>query len=189
MPPALGPLPEVREGGASRYVAVGYCVRTCDGRYFPMQGRPGGADDPEALAQCNAFCPAAKMAVYTSSDSARGINLAVSRDGEPYSELPNAYVYRQRLVDGCTCTAGSRIGGLAKIDVMRDPTLKRGDVVMTRRGSVVFAGGEAEGRSGRRSARKSGPPYQQADFVTPAQFPELPRDVRTRINELTVASR
>lgn len=158
-------------------VAIGYCVRTCDGRYFPLQGRPNGAGDPNALAQCNAFCPAAKMAVYTSYDSARGIEVAISRDGKAYSEMPNAYVYRQRLVDGCTCTASARTGGLAKIDVLRDPTLKRGDAVMTEEGSRIFSG------------TKAGPPYRQADFVSPSRFPELPRDMRARLNELTVAAR
>jgi len=185
--PSLAPLPELREGGSGGYVAAGFCVRTCDGRYFPLQGRPNGAGDPDALAQCNAFCPAARMAVYTTSDTARGIDLAVSRDGAPYSEMPNAYVYRQRLVDGCTCTGGPRIGGLAKIDVMRDPTLKRGDVVMSRDGSRVFAG--AGTKVAARSGAGGGMPYQKADFVTPAQFPELPRDMRARLDELTVASR
>lgn len=164
-------------GGLPGGAAIGYCVRTCDGRYFPLQGRPAGAGDPNALAQCNAFCPAAKMAVYTAYDSAKGIDVAISKDGKAYSDLPNAYVYRQHLVDGCTCTASGRTGGLARIEVLRDPTLKRGDVVMTQEGSRVFGGA------------KSGPPFQQADFVSPSRFPELPRDMRARLNELTVATR
>lgn len=156
-------------------VAVGYCVRTCDGRYFPLQGRPSGAADPEALAQCRAFCPAAPVAVYTSADKARGIELAVGKDGKPYSALPSAYVYRERLVEGCTCTG--RVGGLATLDVTRDPTLKRGDIVMTPEGGRVFAGA------------KAGPPFRQADFVAPAAFPELSSEMRARLRELQVASR
>ncbi|MDI4658743.1 DUF2865 domain-containing protein [Xanthobacter autotrophicus] len=165
-----------REGSAHAGSGVGmaYCVRTCDGRYFPLQGK---AADDGALAQCNAFCPAAKMAIYTSSDSTRGIDAAVSRTGKAYSELPNAFVYRQRLVEGCTCTAESRIGGLHRIDVMNDPTLRRGDVVMTQEGSRVFTGG------------RRGPPYRDADFVAPARFPELSRDIRARLSELEMASR
>lgn len=166
--------------GAETYgrgVAIAYCVRSCDGRYFPLQGRPGSAGDPAALVQCNAFCPAAKMAVYTSADSARGIDAAVSRDGKPYSEMPNAFVYRRHLVDGCTCTGGSRIGGLAKIEVTQDPTLKRGDVVMMAEGGQIFAGA------------KAGPPYRRSDFVSPAYFPELAVDMRARLSELKVASR
>ncbi|MDI4666129.1 DUF2865 domain-containing protein [Xanthobacter autotrophicus] len=163
-----------RSSSASSGSGIAYCVRTCDGRYFPLQGRSA---DEGAIAQCNAFCPAAKMAVYTSSDSARGIDAAVARDGKGYSELPNAFVYRQRLVEGCTCTGGSRIGGLNRIDVMRDPTLRRGDVIMTEEGSRVFTGG------------RKGPPYRDADFVVPARFPELSRDIRARLSELEMASR
>lgn len=153
--------------------AYAYCVRTCDGRYFPLQGRASG--EKSDLAQCAAFCPAAKMAVYSTSDSGRGIDGAVSKDGKLYSELPNAYVYRQRLVDGCTCNG--KVGGLGQVDVMNDPTLKRGDVVMTEAGSRVFTG-----------ARK-GPPYREADFVSPSRFPELPRAIRARLDELEVAAR
>lgn len=151
----------------------GFCVRTCDGRYFPLPGRAGA--EKSDIAQCAAFCPAAKMTVVSTSDPARGIDGAVTRDGKPYSELPNAYVYRQRLVEGCTCNG--KVGGLTHVDVMEDPTLKRGDVVMTREGSRVFTG------------KTKGPPYRTADFVEPSRFPELPRSMRARLDELTVASR
>lgn len=190
------PLPEAlpQVETYSRAVAIGYCVRTCDGRYFPMQGRPTDAGDPAALAQCDAFCPAARMEVYTSSDIARGIEAAISRDGAPYSQMANAYVYRQKLVDGCTCTGNKKIGGLARIDLTRDPTLRRGDVVMTAEGGRVFAGG-AEARSGKAGSGKqgagaaAGPPFRRSDFVVPARFPDLPRDMRARIDELALAAR
>lgn len=157
-------------------VAIAYCVRTCDGRYFPLQGRPSGAGDSNAIAQCEAFCPAAKMQVYTSPDQAKGIDAASDRNGRPYSALPNAFVYRTRLVDGCSCTGKAQVGGLAPIDVVRDPTLKRGDMVMTPSGIRVFA------------SEKARPPYRANAFVSPSRFPELPRDMRQRIERLSVAS-
>lgn len=150
-----------------------FCVRTCDGRYFPLQGAAQGGNSD--IAQCNAFCPAATMTVFSTADASRGIDGAVSRDGKPYSELPNAYVFRQRLVDGCTCNG--QVGGLGQVDVMNDPTLKRGDIVMTDEGGRVFAGS------------RRGPPYREADFVAPARFPELPRSIRARLEELKVAVR
>ena len=55
--------------------------------------------------------------------------------------------------------------------------LRRGDVVMTEEGSRVFTGG------------RKGPPYREADFVEPARFPELSRDMRARLTELEMASR
>lgn len=166
-PRALDTAPSYSGGGH------GYCVRTCDGRYFPLPGRAGA--EKGDLAQCAAFCPAAKMTVVSTSNPARGIDGAVTRDGKPYSELPNAYVYRQRLVEGCTCNG--KVGGLTHVDVMEDPTLRRGDVVMTAEGSRVFTG------------KTKGPPYRTADFVEPSRFPDLPRSLRARLDELTVASR
>lgn len=166
-PPGVDRPPSYSGGGH------GYCVRTCDGRYFPLPGRAGA--EKGDLAQCAAFCPAAKMTVVSTSDPARGIDGAVTREGKPYSELPNAYVFRQRLVEGCTCNG--KVGGLTHMDVMEDPTLKRGDVVMTSAGSRVFTG------------KSKGPPYRSADFVEPSRFPDLPRAMRARLNELTVASR
>ncbi|MFG1301784.1 DUF2865 domain-containing protein [Xanthobacter sp. V3C-3] len=167
--------PRARDGVIVSGGNHAYCVRTCDGRFFPLQGRAG--DTGDALAQCNAFCPAARMAVYTTSDSSRGIDGAVTREGKAYTELPTAYVFRQRLVEGCTCTAGTRVGGLGAVDVKDDPTLRRGDIVMTQEGGRVFAGG------------RKGPPYRDEDFVPPARFPDLPRDMRARLSELEVASR
>jgi hypothetical protein len=107
-------------GGTGRSVA--YCVRLCDGRYFPMQ-RSGNAT---SIQLCNAFCPAAKTQVFTGSQ----IDHAVASSGARYANLDNAFVYRQKIVPGCTCN-GKDTFGLAKIDVASDPTLKPGDIVAT----------------------------------------------------------
>ena len=45
-----------RGGGRS----VAYCVRLCDGRYFPIQRHANAS--PAQL--CSAFCPAAKTQVF-----------------------------------------------------------------------------------------------------------------------------
>ena len=107
-------------GGTGRSVA--YCVRLCDGRYFPMQ-RPSNAT---AIQLCNALCPATKTAVFNGSQ----IDHAVASNGARYANLENAFVYRQKIVPGCTCN-GKNEFGLAKIDVKSDPTLKPGDIVST----------------------------------------------------------
>ena len=100
--------------------AVAYCVRTCDGRYFPMQ-RLANAN-PVQL--CNAFCPAAKTMVFNGSQ----IDYAFAANGARYSDLENAFAYRQKIVPGCTCN-GKDAFGLARIDVANDPTLRAGDIV------------------------------------------------------------
>ena len=102
--------------------AVSYCVRLCDGRYFPIQ-RTANAN-PVQL--CNSFCPAAKTAVYNGSQ----IDHAYSTGGGRYGDLPNAFAYRQRIVSDCTCNGKDSVG-LAKIDIAADPTIRQGDIVAT----------------------------------------------------------
>lgn len=107
-------------GGTGRSVA--YCVRLCDGRYFPMQRHSNAT----SIQLCNAFCPATKTQVFNGSQ----IDHAVANNGARYANLENAFVYRQKVVEGCSCN-GKDAFGLAKIDVANDPTLKKGDIVAT----------------------------------------------------------
>jgi hypothetical protein len=108
--------------GGSTGRSVAYCVRLCDGRYFPMQRHANAT----SIQLCNAFCPAAKTQVFNGSQ----IDYAVASSGARYANLENAFVYRQKIVPGCTCN-GKNEFGLAKIDVKSDPTLKPGDIVST----------------------------------------------------------
>jgi hypothetical protein len=111
--------------------AKAFCVRTCDGHYFPVRAHAGMS----VAEACHAFCPASETRIYTGGS----IDYAVARDGRRYRELANAYAYRKHLVAGCTCN-GRDAFGLAHIDAASDPTLRPGDVVATRQGLVVFAG-------------------------------------------------
>lgn len=88
-----------------------------------------------AFALCRAFCPGSQTELYYGSD----IAYATARDGSRYADLDVAFVYRQRLVGGCTCN-GHDPFGLAHIDAATDPTLKPGDVVVTKNGLTAFAG-------------------------------------------------
>ena len=111
--------------------AKGFCVRTCDGRFFPVQARAGMS----AAESCNAFCPASQTKLY----SGGSIDNAVAGDGTRYDDLDNAFVHRERIVDGCTCN-GKTPFGLARVDVNTDPTLRPGDVVATKTGLMAFTG-------------------------------------------------
>jgi hypothetical protein len=106
-------------------------VRLCDGRYFPVQ-RSSAAQAGEL---CNSLCPASETRVFSGSD----ISSATSSDGTRYSSLENAFVYREKVVDGCTCN-GTDAFGLAKIDVANDPTLRKGDMIATESGLEKFNG-------------------------------------------------
>jgi hypothetical protein len=115
--PFGGSAPAVSSGTGR---AVSFCVRTCDGRYFPIQRHANA--NPAQL--CNAFCPAAKTAVFNGSQ----IDQAIGSNGGRYADLDNAFVYRQKVVEGCTCN-GKDAFGIARIDVVNDPTLRQGDIV------------------------------------------------------------
>lgn len=112
--------------------AVSYCVRTCDGHYFPIQ-RSATMSPVEA---CNSFCPSAQTKIYNGSS----ISSAVGLDGRRYAELPNAFAYRDKLVANCSCN-GKTAFGLTNIDVRSDPTLRHGDIVATPEGLAQFSAG------------------------------------------------
>jgi hypothetical protein len=113
-----------------------YCVRTCDGRYFPISA----SDRQSRAASCNGFCPASETKVVYGSN----IDSAVTESGKPYSELPNAFRYRSELVAGCTCNSNDQIG-LAPVKIEDDPTLRRGDIVAGS-GGLMVAGRGADRR-------------------------------------------
>lgn len=132
-PPVEAPRARVVHGGGQ----TAWCVRTCDGRYFPVTG----TDAQSRTASCNSFCPASKTELVYGND----IDHAATSSGKPYSELPNAFKYRGELVAGCTCN-GKDPAGLASVPVEKDPTLRKGDIVAGADGLMV-----AEPRSGRRA--------------------------------------
>lgn len=112
--------------------SLAYCVRTCDGRYFPITA----TDNQTRAASCNSFCPASETKVFYGSN----IDNAVTESGKPYSELPNAFRYRDELVAGCTCN-GKDPTGLAAVRIEDDPTLRKGDIVAGSGGLMVAGRG------------------------------------------------
>ncbi len=147
-----------------------YCVRTCDGGFFPVE-RSAGVTAAEL---CKSFCPAAPTKVYVGA----GIANAAASDGARYSELPTAYRYREALVDGCSCkpkalgpkalgpkalgpkalgpkalgpkalgpkalgpkALGPKALGVKRLEAGTDPTLRPGDLVATANGLVAYRG-------------------------------------------------
>jgi hypothetical protein len=134
-PHQLLPLPFANDGAGTqadvRPRGVGgqaYCVRTCDGRYFPISA----SDGQSRAASCNSFCPASETKVVYGGS----IDSAATETGKLYSELPNAFRYRTELVAGCTCNGKDQIG-LAPVKIENDPTLRRGDIVAGANGLMV----------------------------------------------------
>ena len=111
---------------ASRF-ACGFATAS----FFPAASIAGGD------AACAAQCPDAPTALYTMP--ADRIEDAVSLSGKPYTQLPVAKRYQTSFESTCTChrdTVASR-----PKDILNDPTLRKGDVVMTADGFRVYEGG------------------------------------------------
>ena len=104
--------------------------------------------------------------------SGAGIDHAVSGDGRRYADLPNAFVYRDKLVPDCTCN-GRTPTGLSFVDPKADPTLRAGDIVATNQGMMTFAG------SGRQGV---------AEF-TPVNRSAVSEEMRRRLSDLKIAPR
>lgn len=119
----------------SRGAAQAHCVRTCDGRHFPLANGKGDT----RLEACRNLCPASETKVFYGTS----IDRALSAQGQRYTQLANAYRYRDELVAGCTCN-GEPAGGLARIDVDADPTIRKGDIVVRADGPMVA--GRSAGR-------------------------------------------
>lgn len=112
-----------------------YCVRTCDGRYFPLQ-RHAGASPAEL---CKSFCPASQTAVFHGSK----IDYAVGPGGTRYADLDNAFTYRDKVVENCTCNGKDALG-LARVDIAEDTSLRSGDIVANNEGLTVVRNGRSK---------------------------------------------
>lgn len=139
-----------------------YCVRGCDGRYFPAQG-----NDSESKAQsCKSFCPASETSLVYGSN----IDDAATENGKSYSDLPNAFRYRNELVAGCTCNGKDPVG-LAQVKVEDDPTLRKGDIVAGAGGLVVAGRNANDGRG------------------VAMNFSPLPESVRAKFRQVPVVAK
>ena len=161
--PSVPSTPAPVSSGGGRFTS--YCVRTCDGRYFPISAR-GGATPAQ---MCQSFCPASPTKVF----SGNSIDYAVGNMGERYVDSPNAFAYRKALKADCTCN-GRDAAGLAPVDPSLDTTLRPGDIVATSNGLVAYSG--VKTATG-----------QTAEFTPIANYPGLTADVRARLGEVKVA--
>jgi uncharacterized protein DUF2865 len=107
-----------------------FCVRVCDGRFFPIPRNMGVSP----AQTCSSFCPATATRVYNGGS----IDHAVAADGKRYAELSTAFVFREKIVQGCTCN-GKDAFGLVNTPVEEDATLRPGDIVATNNGLMAYS--------------------------------------------------
>jgi hypothetical protein len=156
--PAPPPRPAATAGSGPAF-----CVRSCDGKYFPLLARGGSSP----VQMCQAFCPASATKVFFGSS----IDGASSSTGERYADSENAFAYRKALRADCTCN-GRDPAGLAPVDLTLDSSLRPGDVIATTSGLVAYSGIRAN---------------QTAEFTPVASYPGLTADVRARLGGMKVA--
>jgi len=104
------------------------CVRTCDGSFFPISYSASPAKFPSDERVCQRMCPAAEVALYAYRNQGEDISKAMSINGRAYTELPNAFRYRQEYNPSCTC---KKPGESWTAAVGEDSTVERGDIVVT----------------------------------------------------------
>lgn len=125
---------EVAGGGsfATDPMVGGFCVRTCDGYFFPL------IKSTRATRQqsCEFACPSATMDVYDGPT----IETARNRKGQRYTALPRAFAFRDRASSACVCNDPATAQARAEEAGRDDPTLQSGDVLIETGGAFVYSG-------------------------------------------------
>jgi Protein of unknown function (DUF2865) len=80
------------------YASQAYCVRLCDGFYWPVSSRKGSR---HAVKQCASSCRA-PVRLFRVSVNGRAEDMRDAK-GRKYSALPNAFKYRTVYSRACTC--------------------------------------------------------------------------------------
>ncbi len=107
------------------------CVRTCDGFYFPISfaTTPGYFRDDEQ--KCQRMCPAAEVMLFSHRNPGEEVTQATSISGRLYTELPNAFRYRQEFNAACSCKRPGDSWADALKHLEDRSTIERGDIVIT----------------------------------------------------------
>jgi hypothetical protein len=151
----------------TKAAGLAVCVRLCDGFFFPSATRSGGDE------ACELQCPDAPTARYTEPAGSDRIEDAVSTRGALYAALPVANRYQKTLDNACRCHRALIRDYSASS--LNDPTLRKGDLVMTPKGFLVFQGGKTR-------------PVGSSGFVALSQAPSLPNDLRAELVAMQSAS-
>lgn len=106
------PFWEDQDGGsgyANSYRALPFatyrtlCVRLCDGYYFPVSFSTLPNHFQRDSEVCQSKC-AAPAALYYHQNPGAGVEQMVSAaTNEPYTQLKEAFLYRKKYIDGCSC--------------------------------------------------------------------------------------
>ena len=133
----MGAIPRLRKPTPALALSGGpaYCVRTCDGRYFPMNG----SDNQSRAASCNSFCPASETGGLR-----RQYRQCRHRERKALFRIAECVSLSQRDRCGMHLQRQGQVG-LAPVSIENDPTLRKGDIVVGA-GGLMAAGRGADRR-------------------------------------------
>ena len=119
--------PNAPQSGTYRTV----CVKSCDGSYFPISFAtvPGRFPDDERT--CKSLCPNAQVTLYTYHNPGEDIAQAVSINGQPYSQSPNAFHFRTQYDKTCSCRAPGQSWADALKNVDTSSGAEQRDITVT----------------------------------------------------------
>jgi Protein of unknown function (DUF2865) len=157
VPGDLGP-----QSGTYRTV----CVRTCDGGYFPISFATVPARFPDDEKTCKALCPATEATLFSYRNPGEDINAAVSTNGQPYTQLPNAFHYRQEFNPACACKAAGQTWSEALQGVDdKAAAAQQGDIIVTEESAKKMS------QVPKTTGKKGAPPATQAAAPPPPDDP------------------
>jgi hypothetical protein len=138
-------------GGGGGYRTL--CVRTCDGYYFPISFSTSTSRFAEDEQTCQKLCPAAEAVLYTHRNPGEEVAQAVASNGRLYKDLANAFRYRREFVASCSCRQPGQTWAEA-LGQTRDPTIERGDIVVTEEKAKALSQPRGDSSGGRNSTSR-----------------------------------
>lgn len=113
-----------------------WCVRLCDGFYFPVSYSTNSGAYQRDLAICQGRCPGADVSLYSHPSYLQPEEMVSTVSGERYTKLPTAFAYRTKVSGGCGCelttpqikTAGAADGEPGETPVADAAEPESGDV-------------------------------------------------------------
>jgi hypothetical protein len=148
--------PDPNAPNAGTYRTV--CARTCDGAYFPISFAtvPSRFQDDERT--CKALCPNSDATLFTYRNPGEDIGQAVSLNGQPYTQSPNAFKFRTQFDKTCSCRAAGQSWADALKNVDDSSAAAQGDIIVTDESSKKMSQPPAIPAAKRQAAPSSAAP-------------------------------
>ncbi|WP_244613467.1 DUF2865 domain-containing protein [Methylosinus sp. Ce-a6] len=159
--------------------SMAVCVRACDGGFFPVSYSARRANLADLQELCRAQCPNIEVTLYTRSPS-RDIESAVSIDGEPYSDHPNALKFAKSYDPACSCRPAGRSWAEALAEAERL-------LAERNKGDLVVSEEKAEELSRPMAARGAVSPSLPSPGPEAARPEKRPAEVRETTREIVGA--